>query len=348
MDAELNLPDGIATETELDELLSRPTPGLIETMRRLDGDIVILGIAGKMGHSLGLAALRAIRAAGVQKRVIGVSRFSDPAAETRLRRDGVEIIRCDLLDPAAVVTLPQAKNVLFMAGRKFGTTGAEELTWAMNTVVPAYVAEHYAASRIVAFSTGCVYPLVPVGQGGCTEDDPAAPVGEYAQSCLGRERVFSYFSGKNGTPVCLLRLNYAIDLRYGVLHDLARRIWQGEPVSLNVAQFNLIWQGDANCQALQALEHTRCPAAILNITGPETVSVRQVAEELGRLLGKPVTFTGQPGVAAYLNCANRANALFGYPRVPLGRMLSWTAGWVRAGGPSLGKPTHFEVSTGVY
>lgn len=342
------LPDVIGTEAELDALMAQPYPELVDLMRRLEGDLAILGIAGKMGLSLGAAAANAIRAAGVNKTVYGISRFSDSQAMATLERAGIVPVKCDLLDRAAVTALPQVRNVVFMAGRKFGTAGEEDLTWAMNTVVPAHVGERFAASRIVAFSTGCVYPLVPLERLGCTEADRPDPVGEYGQSCLGRERTFGYFSRRNGTPVCLIRLNYALDLRYGVIHDLAQTIWQGRPVERTVGYFNAIWQGDANNQALLALEHCASPAAVLNLTGPETVSVTAVAQLLGRLLDKPVTFSGGTGPTAYLNDAARAHRLFGYPRTPLEDVIRWTAAWVKAGGRSLGKPTHFEVADGKY
>ncbi len=332
----------------MDELMARPSPELIAFVRRLEGDIAILGIAGKMGLTLGALAINAIRAAGVDKKVYGVSRFSDPTTIASLAQAGIIPIRCDLLDRTAVGQLPRVPNLVFMAGRKFGTDGEEALTWAMNTIVPAQVCEHFTGSRIVAFSTGCVYPLVPLAQGGCVEQDRPDPVGEYGQSCLGRERTFEYFSRRNGTPVCLLRLNYALDVRYGVIHDLARTIWEGRPVNRTVGHFNAIWQGDANTQALLALDVCASPSAILNLTGPETISVVATAHTLGRLLEKPVTFCGDPGPTAYLNNAAASHRLFGYPRVSLSHVINWTAAWIKQGGRSLGKPTHFEVSDGKY
>jgi nucleoside-diphosphate-sugar epimerase len=340
------LPEFLRTEAELDDFMARPYPELVDLMRRLEGDIAILGIAGKMGVSLGAAAVHAIQAAG--KTVYGVSRFSEAGAAEALEKAGIVPLRCDLLDRSAVAALPRAPNVVFMAGRKFGTAGEEDLTWAMNTVVPAHVCEHFAESRMVAFSTGCVYPLVPVSRGGCEETDRPDPVGEYAQSCLGRERTFGYFSRRNGTPVCLIRLNYALDLRYGVIHDLAQTLWRGRPVDRTVPCFNGIWQGDANNQALLALDQCQSPPAVLNLTGPETLSVTATAETLARLLGKPLTFAGEPGPTAYLNNASRAHRLFGGPRVPVEQVIRWTADWVRRGGRSLGKPTHFEAANGKY
>jgi len=343
-----SLPERVSSEEELDALLARPYPELVDLMRRLEGDLMVLGIAGKMGLSLGAAAVAAIRASGVSRTVYGVSRFSDPQASAAIAAHGIVPLRCDLLDRGAVGNLPRVPNVVFMAGRKFGTDGDEPLTWAMNTLVPAHVCEHFAASRIVAFSTGCVYPLVPVGRVGCAESEAPAPVGEYAQSCLGRERVFEHFGRAHGLPVCLLRLNYALDLRYGVLHDLARAIWEGRPVDRTVGHFNGIWQGDAVNQALLALELCSSPATVLNVAGPELVSVADAAARLAELLGKPLSFVREPADRAYLSNAARAFRLFGYPRVPLDLVLRWTAGWIRAGGRSLGKPTHFEVADGRY
>lgn len=341
-------PAQVRTEEELDALLARPYPELVEMMRRLDGDLAILGVAGKMGLTLAAAAANAVRESATPRRIYGVSRFTDGAAMAVLERLGIVPLRCDLLDRAAVGALPAVPNVVFMAGRKFGTAGAEELTWAVNTLAAANVCEHFAAGRIVAFSTGCVYPLVPPARGGCTEADRPDPAGEYAQSCLGRERLFRHFSSDRGTPVCLIRLNYALDLRYGVLHDLARAVWEGRPVSRAVDAFNAIWQGDACNQALLALELCSSPADIINLTGPETASVTRVAREMGALLGRPVEFSGAPGNLAYLSDAGRAHRLFGYPRVPLGQVIRWTADWVRQGGRSLGKPTRFEVADGSY
>jgi len=343
-----SLPDSITTEEQLDELLSTPAEALIELMRRLDGDLLILGIGGKIGHSVGAAAVRAIQQAGAKKTVYGVDSFPAPGGRDLIERLGITPITCDLLDRAAVAKLPRVDNVIFMAGRKFGTTEEEELTWAINALVPANAADHFTRSRTVVFSTGCVYPFVAPETGGCTEDEPPAPIGEYAQSCLARERVFQYYSKANGTPVCLFRLNYSIDLRYGVLHDIARPVWAGEAVDVTVPCFNAIWQGDVANQALLSLELCESPASVMNVTGPGMISVRQVAEEFGRLMNKPVMFCGEEGPVAYLASAAKAAARFGYPRVPLAHMVRWTAQWIMAGGRSLGKPTHFEVSTGRY
>ena len=344
----MKYPEQIRTEAELEELLAMPSADLVEMMKRLDGDIMILGIAGKMGVTMGRLAVNAIRAAGVSKKVIGVARFSHPEDRAKLESWGIETIACDLLDRESVSRLPQVRNVIFMAGRKFGTDGSEAQTWAMNVLAPAHCAEHFRGSRITAFSTGCVYPLVGIEACGCSEEIRPAPVGEYAQSCLGRERIFQYYSERNGTEVLLFRLNYSVDLRYGVLHDIARNIWEGKPVDNTVGFFNVIWQGDANANALRSLELAASPVAILNVTGPETASVEKTALLLGKLMGKPVTFKGTPGNACYLNDAAKMCRCFGYPSVSLDQMVRWQADWIANGGISIGKPTHFEVNNGKF
>lgn len=341
-------PDRIENVEMLEELLAVPPEALVEAVKRLDGDIMILGIAGKMGVSMGRLAMNAIREAGVKKKVIGVSRFSNADDRAKLEEWGIETLPCDLLERAQVDALPKVKNVVFMAGRKFGTEGSEALTWAMSTLAPSYAAEHFRESRIVAFSTGCVYPLATVGQGGCTEEVVPAPVGDYSQSCLGRERIFDYASRKFGTKLLLFRLNYAVDLRYGVLHDIGRSIWEGREVDNSVNHFNVIWQGDANANALRALELCENPGAILNVTGPETASVEQVALRMGRLMEKDVRFKGTPGQLQYLNNSAKMCRIFGYPRVSLEQLILWQADWIRNGGVSIGKPTHFEVSNGKF
>ena len=344
----MNYPERINNTVELEDLLSVPSVKVIEMMKRLDGDIMILGIAGKMGVTMGRQAVRAIKEAGVNKKVIGVARFSNPEDRKKLESWGIETIACNLLDREAVGKLPQVPNIIFMAGRKFGTDGSEAQTWAMNILVPAYVAEHFRNSRIVAFSTGCVYPLVDINTGGCTEEIVPSPVGEYSQSCLGRERIFQYYSLCNKTPVLLFRLNYSIDLRYGVLHDIARNIWEGKPVDNTVGYFNVIWQGDANAAALLALELTDPAVAILNVTGPETASVEKTAKMLGNLMNKEVIFKGIPGNSCYLNDAAKMFRHFGYPSVSLEQMIRWQADWIVNGGESIGKPTHFEVNNGKF
>lgn len=345
-----NLPTKIDSEEVLDDLLSQPYPQLVEMMRQLEGDIIILGVAGKMGLTLGRMAVRATEAAGVKRRIIGVARFSDPAAQAVAEGFGMETIACDLLNRAAVEKLPRVDNVIYMAGRKFGTgNGGEALTWAMNVIVPAHVADVFRDSRIVAFSTGCVYPLRTLEEGGCTENVAPDPIGEYAQSCMGRERVFEYGSQAYGTRTCLFRLNYAIDMRYGVLYDIAQSVLNGEAINLEVSHFNLIWQGDANNQALLCLDQCASPAVPLNVTGIENVSVRDIAEFFGNAFGLKVFYSGtEANAKMYLSDASKAHALFEEGQVSLAQMLQWTADWIKSDGASLGKPTHFEVNDGKY
>jgi len=327
------------TETELEENISRPSPDDVACAARLTGDILILGASGKMGPSLSALCRRASDAAGLARRVIAVSR-------RQISVSGVDSLSCDLLDRAQVEKLPDCPNVLYLAGRKFGSTGNPELTWAMNTVVPAIVAERFRNSRIVVFSTGNVYPLRRLADGGSKETDPPAPVGEYAQSCLGRERVFEYFSGALGLQCLLFRLNYAVDLRYGVLVDLAGKIWNGEPVPLAVPAFNVIWQRDANSYALRSLEYCASPPRILNITGAETFRVRDCAAFFAARFGKPCRFEGEEGSTALLSDAAVSHALLGPPAVSGADLLERVAQWTEAGGVTLNKPTHFEVSDG--
>jgi nucleoside-diphosphate-sugar epimerase len=337
-----------ADEIALDERLSRPTAGAIKALENCSGDIVILGVAGKMGLTLAQMARRALDELGRKDKVIGVARFSNPEAQEQLHNIGVETVRCDLLDSEAVQNLPDAPNVLFLAGQKFGTSSGPELTWAMNTLVPANCAQKYRQSRIVAFSTGCVYPLVPVLSGGAREEEPLSPPGDYANSCVGRERIFTHFSLKHGTPLSIYRLNYAIDLRYGVLLDIAQKVWNNEPFNVSMGHANLIWQGDANAQALQCLEHASSPPFVVNVTGPETVSLRQVAYKFGQLLNKEVLIEGEEAPTAWLSNSGKANRLFGYPSVSLDEMVNWVADWVQNSGTTLGKPTHFEEREGKF
>lgn len=331
------------TEQELDDLLSTPRAETIAALETCPGDVVILGAGGKMGPTL---ARMAARARPDSRRVIAVSRWSSPAAECALNQAGVETIRCDLLDPDAVARLPVAPNVIFMAGQKFGTSEAPAMTWAMNTIVPAHCAQHYRDSRIVAFSTGNVYPLTPPARGGSREDDAPAPVGEYAMSCLGRERVLDYHAMTHHTRVAILRLNYAIDLRYGVLVDLALRVHRGQAIPLDMGYVNVIWQGDANRIALECLPLATDPPFVVNVTGADSVSVRALAEWFGERLGKPVRFTGTERADALLSNTSRMRQTFAPAEISLGQMREWVAQWIEQDGPLLGKPTRFEARDG--
>ena len=346
--SEYKLPSEVNTEGELDEILSRPTPETVEALRRLEGDFVILGVGGKIGPTLARLVMRASVEADVIKRVIGVSRFSSPEVRESLGRVGVETIPCDLLDDEAMDALPEASNIIFMVGRKFGTEEDKPLTWAVNTYLPALVAGKFRDSRIVVFSTGNVYPLVPLSSGGATESTPLEPVGEYAQSCLGRERVFEYFSRRYGFKALFLRLNYAIDLRYGVLLDVAQNVFNSRPVDLQTGYVNVIWQGDVNNLAVQALNLCGNPPQALNVTGPETVSIRWLAEQFGRLFNKDPVFKDKEMETAFLSNASKCHSALGYPKVTLNQMIHWVAHWVSTAGPTWNKPTHFEVREGKF
>ena len=341
-----SLPHSIADVGALEDLLSDPPDYVVDVMRGLDGDVIVLGVAGKMGPTLARMARRATDRSGRARRIIGVARFSDPDQETTLQACGVETIRCDLLNEVEVERLPDAENVVFMAGRKFGSSGFESLTWAMNGYVPALVSRRFAGSRVVAFSTGNIYGMAPVGHGGSIEADPPRPVGEYAMSCLARERIFEYFSVSAGTAMVILRLNYAVEMRYGILYDLARRVAAGDSIDLTMGFFNAIWQGDANAMALASLAHCTSPPLILNIAGPEELSVRRTIEELGGLLSRPVAFTGTEAGDAILSNGAQGWSLFGRPRIDSRQLIQWTADWVARGGASLEKPTHFESRDG--
>jgi len=342
------LPSQIESESQLDDVLTTPTPALVEALASLEGDLLILGVAGKMGPSLARLARRALDQAGRKTRVIGVDVLIRPELRDRMEADGIELIKADLLEPDALARLPDARNVIYMAGRKFGSTGQEELTWAMNVYLPALVADRYRDARIVAFSTGNVYPFMPVDGPGPTEDQPPGPVGEYAQSCLGRERMFQYFSVKHGTAVTIVRLNYSVDLRYGVLMDVARKVYTGKPINLAMGYANVIWQGDANAGILRCLGHCASPPFVLNLTGPEKVSIRKVAEEFGRLFGKQPVLEGAEAPTSLLNNAGRSLKLMGPPRVSLDQMIRWAVHWIRIDGPSLDKPTHYEARDGKF
>ena len=338
------LPKTIANLAMLDELLCRPSRALIEDLKEVDGDIMVLGVAGKMGPTLAALA----KAAAPERRIIGVARFSDPGVKDWLHARGVETMCCDLLEEAALNALPKSRNIIFMAGRKFGAEGDLPLTWAMNAHVPAIVAQAFRHSRIVAFSTGCVYPFVPVDGKGSDESMAPNPPGEYAQSCVGRERMFEYFSKKFATPGRLFRLNYAIDMRYGVLYDVASKVWQGQPIDVNLGHVNFIWQGDASSQALRCLAHCEMPTSPINVSGPEILAVRDLAAKFGALFGREPVIVGKEEPTAWLTNTSQAIKLFGLPIVDTEQLIAWTTDWVARAMPSLGKPTKYEVRDGRY
>ena len=336
------------SEEKLNELLTTPSDALIEDIKKINGDIMILGAGGKMGPTLCVLTANAVKKAGVDKRIIAVSRFSDPIASKYLKDSGVEIISADLMDEDAFRELPETENVIYMAGRKFGTDGGEVLTWAMNSSLPAFVARKFKKSNIVVFSSGNIYPIIPLSDGGSTEEDKTGPVGEYAMSCLARERAFQYAADTYGTNVFIYRLNFAVDLRYGVLFDVAKKIMDEVPISLTTPCFNFIWQGSANEIAIRGLLHATSPACIMNVTGPETLSIKYVAERLGKLLGKAPVFEGEVQSNAYINNSMRAMELFGYPSVCAETLIKWQAQYILDGGRVLDKPTHFEERKGSY
>jgi len=342
----MQLPLSINAVAELDEIMSRPSEALIEACKSWVGDIMLLGAGGKMGPSLAELAKRAVTAAGSRKKIIAVSRFSNQVERRRLEAIGIETISCNLLEANELQQLPEVENLIYLAGIKFGATGKAAETWAINTYLPGMVAQKFKNSRIVLFSTGNVYPLTPVKFGGCTEADPINPVGEYAQSALGRERIFEYFSRELNIPGVVIRLNYAIDLRYGILLDVAQKVFQRQSIDLSMGHVNVIWQGDANAVVLRAFAMAQTPPAILNVTGPETVAIRQLAKKFGEIFQIEPVLENTEAETALLSNASRCHQRFGYPAISLQQMIEWVAHWVKIGGPTLAKPAHYETRDG--
>jgi hypothetical protein len=341
-------PEIIKDEAQLDSILTQPSSALCSFIPKVTSPLVILGAGGKMGPTLAALAKHAADIAGHPLEVIAISRYSNDTTRQWLENNGVQTVTADLAEAGQWSSLPDSRNVIYLVGQKFGTEDNPGLTWTMNTLLPAYACERYTHCRIVALSTGCVYPLVPVTDGGATEETSPEPIGEYAGACLARERIFEYQSAKHDISTSIIRLNYAIDLRYGVLYDIAQKIWQEVPIDLAMGHFNCIWQGDANERIIRSLGHCSPSPNILNLTAPGTQSVRAVAEKLGQLLERESTFTGTESSTAWLNNPARATELFGQPETTLDTMLQWTAHWTKSEGPSLGKPTHFEVRDGKY
>jgi len=336
------------TEEKLNSILTTPSKQLVEDIKKIDGDIMVLGAGGKMGPTLCVLAKRAAEEAGISKRIIAVSRFSDAKAKKELEDKGVETLSCDLIDREALDKLPDVENIIFMAGKKFGTDGQEASTWAMNTIVPAYVTDRFKTAKFVVFSSGNVYPIVPLSSGGCSEKDMAGPIGDYTMSVLGRERIFEYAAQNNGAKVFIYRLNFAVDLRYGVLLDVAKKVLNGEPISLKTPCFNFIWQGSANEIAIRALLKADSPAVKMNVTGPETVSIKYVAERFGEIFGKTPVYSCESGDTAYLSNSMACMDAFGYPDVSAEKLIKWQAEYLLDGGIVIDKPTHFEEREGVY
>ena len=336
------------TDQDIEQLLSQPTAGAIAAVKGLDGDYMVLGVGGKMGTSLAVMLRRALDAAGKSATVYGVSRFSRPEAKADLEQFGVTPISCDLADPDQVEKLPKVANVQYLAGQKFGTAGAPDETWIQNTIVPSIVGRKFKHSRIVVFSTGCVYPFVPISGPGANESTPVAFLGEYASTCVGRERVFTHFARKNNSQQLIYRLNYSVELRYGVLVDIAAKVLKGEAVDVTMGSFNLIWQGDACARAIQCFQHVANPPKILNVTGPDKISIRSVAEKFGQLFGKSAVITGQEAESAWIADASESIRLFGPVETSLATMMQMVADHQLTGGKLLGKPTHFETRDGKY
>jgi nucleoside-diphosphate-sugar epimerase len=332
----------------LDEMLSRPSPALVAFMRTLEGPLVVLGAGGKMGPTLCVMTKRAAEEAGSALEVVAVSRFTDASRKAWLEARGVRVHACDLFDRSAVTDLPEARNVIYLVGLKFGTRDNPALTWAANALIPSFVSEKYAQARMVALSTGNVYPLTPVAAGGTREDAPLTPLGEYANACVARERIFQYYTQVSPLRAVMIRLNYAVELRYGVLVDIARKIESEQSVDVTMGYFNCIWQRDANDMIVRALDHTSAPGRALNLPGEAVLSVRALAQRLGKAMGRSARITGEEAPTALLSDASEAFRLLGRPETSLEEVIDWTAQWVAEGRPLLGKPTHFEVRDGAY
>ncbi len=333
---------------ELEEKYTRPSEEFLRDLAQIDGDFMLLGIGGKMGPSMAKLLMDGLKKLGISRKVYGVSRFSDPGGKRYLDSLGIETISCDLLNDAALQALPEVKNVIYLAGFKFGATGKEDFTWAMNTYLPGRVADKFKHSRIVAFSSGNVLPFVDVRSGGVDETVTPEPIGEYAQSTLGRERIFTYFSKKNNTPTLLYRLNYAVDFRYGVVREIAKQVYNHQPIDIRTNNVNVIWQSDANEIAIRCLLHCESPAKVLNVTGPEILSIQWIAEKLGEALGRKPIFVNEPEQTALLNNASECHRLFGYPRVGIQEIIDITATWIRHNGQDFGKDTHFQERGGKF
>ncbi|NOS72556.1 MAG: NAD(P)-dependent oxidoreductase [Verrucomicrobia bacterium] len=342
------MPESIQNESELEEVLTRPSSALIEFIKTVSSPLLVLGAGGKMGPTLAVLARRAADAAGHPLEIVAASRFSNDASRQWLEARGVKTVSCDLLDSDAVARLPDANNIIYLVGLKFGTAQNPAATWAINTIVPARVCERFPNSRIVALSTGNVYPQSDVSRGGSVESDSLTPLGEYANAAVGRERIFEFYSSRQNTPIALLRLFYAVELRYGVLVDIARKVHSGQPVSLANGYFNCIWQRDANELILRSLLLTTAPASVYNLCRPEMFSVRDIATEFGKLLDRAPSFSGSETQTALLG--NPAKLCDSIPSTStiMETILRWTADWVKRGGHDLGRPTHFEVRDGKY
>lgn len=337
------------TNLQIETMMNTPSQALIEDVKKIDGDIIILGVSGKVGYNLAALLMKSLQENGQTNRVYGVARFSDGLEGQKKFQDlGIETIVADFLNEDDLRSLPKVENVIFMVGYKFGSTGNESYTWALNSYLPGRVADYYKDSKIVVFSTGCVYPLVEITKGAYSEETEPDAVGEYAQSCLGRERIFEYFSKLNNTPTLIFRLNYAIDVRYGVLVELANTIKNGKPVNLTMGHVNVIWQPDVSEMAIRSLLHTQSPANILNITGPETLSVQWIAERLAEVMDMDVTFEGTEATSALLSNASKSHALFGYPQTSIREMIDYVGTWIRNNGDQIDKPTHFQEREGKY